>query len=319
MTKKLLFIAPDYYGFSKVVLNGLQTYGNFDVNYIASNLKWKYKSLSQHLHNCWSKTIFHKNLKQLWRDQYLMQLIDQQEAYDILLINAPYLLSDLVISYALKKAKKSIFFLWDSIEKIPMQKQYIDRFDKVYSFDKDDCEQYGLSLITNFYFAESNQRETRFDVAYLATCDKRMEDTKCVLEEIERENHTIKASIFLSKAYKRMPSMPQQVKVIREIIPFDRAYQFYLDSKAILDISHHNQRGLSFRPFEAIGLRKKLITTNENIIHYDFYRPNNVYVIKDLKNFQIPSDFFSSDFEELDDAIREKYHLRSWIQNITTV
>ena len=43
MKKKLLFIAPDYYGFNEVVLNGLKEYSDYEVTHIVSNLKYKYK------------------------------------------------------------------------------------------------------------------------------------------------------------------------------------------------------------------------------------------------------------------------------------
>ena len=61
------------------------------------------------------------------------------------------------------------------------------------------------------------------------------------------------------------------IEVIEKIVPFSKFYQFYLEGNIILDIAHPHQKGLSFRPYEAMGLRKKLITTNKDITNYDFY------------------------------------------------
>ena len=44
MKKKLLFIAPDYYDFDKVVLDGLLTYSGYEVMSLTSNFKYRYKN-----------------------------------------------------------------------------------------------------------------------------------------------------------------------------------------------------------------------------------------------------------------------------------
>ena len=49
-------------------------------------------------------------------------------------------------------------------------------------------------------------------------------------------------------------------------------------SKAILDINHPSQVGLTMRTFETLGANKKLITTNENIKIYDFFDKENIDV-----------------------------------------
>ena len=92
-----------------------------------------------------------------------------------------------------------------------------------------------------------------------------------------------------------------------------------MDSKIILDIAHSNQEGLSFRPYEAMGLRKKLITTNKSIVNYDFYNPNNIFLIEDVNNIVIPEEFFKSDYEDIDPSVRDKYYIKNWINKIINV
>ena len=62
-------------------------------------------------------------------------------------------------------------------------------------------------------------------------------------------------------------------------------------SNTILDIHHPKQTGLTMRTIEMIGMNKKIITTNKDIINYDFYNPNNILVI-DRKKIKINLDFF---------------------------
>lgn len=57
-----------------------------------------------------------------------------------------------------------------------------------------------------------------------------------------------------------------------------------------------------------------MITTNEDIINYDFYQPENIYVYDgkiDLKNV-----FFTHDYKEVNEQVYEKYSLRNWLKEI---
>ena len=60
--------------------------------------------------------------------------------------------------------------------------------------------------------------------------------------------------------------------------------------------------------------KKKLITTNEDVVNYDFYRPENIYVYKG--KIDLGDIFFEEDYKEVDQEIYEKYSLRSWLKEI---
>ncbi|WP_255495767.1 lipopolysaccharide core biosynthesis protein rfaS [Capnocytophaga sp. oral taxon 903] len=262
------------------------------------------------------KNSFRKKSKREKKDEYIkefIKFINESNDYDILLINAPYLLTNNQIEIALKKTKLSVVIFWDSIEKIPMQKKYLEDFDIIYSFEPDDCAKYHLKKITNFYFAESNNDSNNlYDVCYLATYDERIKVAERIFKYFDEHNISVKGKMFV----RRRQRLPKSIERIKEIIPFSKSYKYYLDSKIILDIAHPNQKGLSFRPYEAIGLRKKLITTNKDIVNYDFYNPNNIFVIEDIDNITIPLEFFKTDYQEIDIKLREKYHIKNWIHNI---
>ena len=69
------------------------------------------------------------------------------------------------------------------------------------------------------------------------------------------------------------------------------------------------------RSIEIIGLRRKFITTNRDIVNYDFYNPNNILVL-DRKNSIVDMSFFDKPYEMLPDEIYEKYSLRNWILEV---
>ena len=319
MKKKLLFIAPDYYGFNEVVLNGLKEYSDYEVTHIVSNLKYKYKSIGERIYNFFSKIFLGRNLKKEMKEKYIRNVINRYEYYDILLVNGPYTLTNKELSLALEKSKTSITIFWDSIEKIPMQKDYLDVFDIIYSFDPEDCKKYNLKRITNFYFIEDNNQNNLYDVAYLATYDDRIKDTEIIFKYFEKHNISVKGKMFIYKSDMNGQTFPENIEVINDIIPFSESYKHYLDCKIILDIAHPHQEGLSFRPYEAMGLRKKLITTNKDIVNYDFYTPNNIFVINDVNNFTIPDAFLKTDYQEIAEPIKSNYHIRNWVHNILSI
>lgn len=88
----------------------------------------------------------------------------------------------------------------------------------------------------------------------------------------------------------------------------------YSDSRCVLDSAQAGQLGLTIRVLEALGAKKKLITTNEDIINYDFYKPENIYVYKGRIDLDDP--FFEEEYKEVDQEIYEKYSLRNWLKEI---
>jgi len=62
-------------------------------------------------------------------------------------------------------------------------------------------------------------------------------------------------------------------------------------------------------------LEKKLITTNKDIVNYDFYNPNNIFVWDNIKT-EIPNDFLTTPYQPLSIPIFEKYSIKKWVKTI---
>lgn len=86
-------------------------------------------------------------------------------------------------------------------------------------------------------------------------------------------------------------------------------------TRAIIDIQHPKQSGLTIRTIEMLGLGKKLITTNEDIRNYDFYKQSNICVI-DRKMPCVDKMFFSSNYVELDKQVYEYYSISRWCLDV---
>jgi hypothetical protein len=86
----------------------------------------------------------------------------------------------------------------------------------------------------------------------------------------------------------------------------------------LIDLVNPVHEGLSFRVFEAIGFRKKLVTNHQDITGYDFYHPNNILVWHSQSNTHDLQRFLDLPYQNLPDEIYEKYGFAKWIERMLT-
>jgi hypothetical protein len=75
-------------------------------------------------------------------------------------------------------------------------------------------------------------------------------------------------------------------------------------SRAVLDIQHFKQTGLTMRTLETLGAGKKLITTNPDVREYDFYDEGRVMTI-DRSNpaESLNLEFFREDDRQVSESV----------------
>lgn len=94
----------------------------------------------------------------------------------------------------------------------------------------------------------------------------------------------------------------------------EKMNEIYEKSRCVLDSAQDGQIGLTIRVIEALGAKKKLITTNEDIVNYDFYCPENIYLYNG--KFDLDNIFFKSKYKRIDNVIYERYSLRNWLKEV---
>ncbi len=311
--KKILYAAPDHYGFYKVILKGLQNFTNYEVTFFKLNKEIpQYKYKGEKVLNFFTKNFFFYNTKKRRHAREYINRIKALEKYDILFINRPDIFTNKELTLISSKCSKTIVYYWDSFDKIKGQKETLSYFDVKYSFDKKDCKNHQLQKGHNFYFHTESLGIPEFDVFFLGTYDNRYPELTRILDILKNNGLKAQAKLFFAPDDEDIKIFRSDISVLEEIIPFDKAYKFNLNTRIILDIQHKNQVGLSFRPFEAMGLRKKLITNNAHIKEHDFYNPNNIFVITE-STYDIPNAFLTTPYVDVAPKILEKYSLKSWI------
>ncbi|AND64820.1 hypothetical protein AX766_10655 [Flavobacterium covae] len=316
--KKMLLIFPDYYHFDKVVLKGFKKYSDFEVIKITPNKNYYYRNFFEKILNFFSKTLFGTNLKKKYFVyKRIIKQINQHENYDFIFVNRPDILDKRHISLLHKKSNNVVALYWDSIDKIPGSKKTIPLFKKHVSFDKEDCLKYNFKFIPNFYFdiEKKEKNEKPHDIVFLGTYDKRIDDFINFYKKVKSSQIDIYAKIFDKKKEINPKNQIEGIEFTNKIIPFINSSKFYKNCHAILDLAHKNQRGLSFRPYEALGLKIKLITNNTDIVNYDFYHPNNIFVFEEINTDELIK-FLKLPYHELSTEIYLKYSQKKWIDNI---
>lgn len=83
-------------------------------------------------------------------------------------------------------------------------------------------------------------------------------------------------------------------------------------TRCIVDINAPNQTGLTLRPFDALFLKKKLLTNNTNIINTDFYEENNIYIFNE-NNMNGILEFMTKPYKDIPDRIVNQYEINQWL------
>ena len=87
------------------------------------------------------------------------------------------------------------------------------------------------------------------------------------------------------------------------------------ESKCILDIVGDTNKGVTYRPLEALVLKKKLITNLTDICKENFYNPQNVFIWNKDNTCDL-LDFINTDFVVVDDSIIDKHTFRYFLNKV---
>ncbi|AOC93289.1 hypothetical protein BB050_00133 [Flavobacterium anhuiense] len=312
---KITIISHDNWGYNQNIVKALQKRGHI-VNHIDFNtFKYKYPNFSYRIYNFFLKVFFKKNIKHI---HFGTEINNRLEAFGqiqdiILTIKGDFIDSKKILDFK-KYTKKSIAFFNDNIKRCPKIVSTISNFDEVYTFEKEDALKYNLKFITNFIYNESKLNTEgvfKYDVFNISSRDNRFRTICKIAKELKAKEISFKFIIHDKKNKLKDPN----IEFIPESIQVDLVNKLVNDSKLLLDIHRKEQNGLSFRVFESLGLQKKLITTNHNIVQYDFYNPKNILII-DEKNINFDIDFFRSSYEPIPDDIYKKYTIENWVETV---
>lgn len=320
--EKFLLVMPDYSDFPHLFLDNLKNAGFAPFLITDKVSKFKYKGLES-INNFLIKNIFRnkeykqKLIKRHFREELERRLSAIEGQLDYILVIRP---DNFPVSFIKKlktKTSKLIAYQWDGIEKFPEVKKYFDLFDTFFCFEKVK-NQNNIKSITNFYFdhlapfyKEYNKENPRlyFVGLYWKSREAKI-DT--FIDEISGFN--VDLSIFI-QYFTEPEKRNTKINYSKDRITFQDNLEFVKNSDILLDFVDPLHNGLSIRFFEALYYKKKIITDNVMVKNYDFYHPDNIFIVEN-NNYQNIEQFLNKPYYELPDEIVKKYGFSNWIREI---
>lgn len=310
-SKKITLIYPFAYGYIDFVVQALQSNPSITVTEIKTDtIRYVYPNVLVKILNGITK-LFGSNIKKKYFSQQIIQQV--KEPQDIIFVIRPDLLEDSLLAELKKNTNSFIAYYYDSCKKYPRQLEILRFFDEIYSYDREDIEQHHFLETSNFIYNETIEiQPIKYDIFNISSYDTRIDEIDKVSKILFGAGFSIYFVLFW---YEKLAY--QHLKSTTEYLTLSETKKLISQSKAMIDIQRTDQKGLSFRTFESLGYRKKLITTNAEVKKYNFYHPNNMLVIdSDNLDTEEVKNFLDLNYIEIPQDIIDQYTVKSFIQKI---
>jgi hypothetical protein len=108
---------------------------------------------------------------------------------------------------------------------------------------------------------------------------------------------------------------PAGIRLSTEPIAASDVHRITAASRAVVDIEHPRQRGLTMRTIETLLAGHKLVTTNAHVSQSDLYDPTRVCIV-DRKRPRIPHAFLDAPAHPVPDAVASRYTLDGFLDEL---
>lgn len=314
--KKILFIGIGFYDYEEAIVDEMKKCGA-DVTYKKlgyDNFEIKLTRRIKHLMK-FAISRMNKRLLQQINDNFDYVFVIKGDMCNIWFLEK------------LRQKMESTFIMyqWDSINRVKNFEENRKFFDYIYTFDKKDSLENKDLLFRPLFFRNefdldlnNSNCENDIDIYSISQFyDYRYELHKKIRGKYPNYKLVIKLKIgvlfYLKTKILRKITLDKDLVIYRTMTTSEN-FDYMKKSKAILDVTNPIQSGLTMRTLEAIGMKKKLITTNKDITNYEFYNSNNIYVLDE--NVIIDDRFLNKPYDNIDESIRNKYTLNQWIRDI---
>lgn len=314
--KKVIFLSMKFFNYEETISQSISKKG-FQCQLMYSEPEYSFfDSLIKKVDKDWF-------LKKT--EKYILSKLNDINECDYLIINFSPNLSDKSVELFRRKFPniKIIYYIWDSVDNFPNVLNIANCCDKVYSFDRHDCKEYGYTFLPLFYspINSHENKEKKYDYSMIFSIYPKKVSNYLLLKNALPDKKIAFKHIFVpKKMYYYYKSFFKEFKVLKKkdvkfySLSRKKVYDIFESSKVTIDCPLTNQRGLTMRTFEALSLGIKIVTTNEDIINYDFYNENNIFVVKNKEDV-VTEEFFDLPFDYSNSM--EKYSIDNFVKRLT--
>ena len=315
---------------SQTVAACLEYHGFEVVNFALDSLDFRYPNLRSRLAVLLKKTLGNRQAKkelmvELKRRQ-VQTAWNAHPQFDYALFIRSDIYPDSFLREVRRRSRVMVNYQWDGVNRFPDGRAQIGLFDRYYVFDPADIGAHDARLLpaTSFYFdhdlsglAPYNPAAPRFYFVGSHRAD-RLDAIRRFCRYAQQAGWQLDFHIVNPNQPEAAQDYPFDGVYFADDVPFADNLERARRSSVLVDFVISTHSGLSLRTFEALGYRKKLITTNAEIEKYDFYHPDNIFIWRggSLDGLQA---FIARPYHELPQEIYQKYSFGNWVRYVLDI
>ena len=320
--RKLLILSPRFFGYHDAILEA--------ANRIGVAAEWvDVRALNSVTYKAALKVApgLTRQITQGALEAALAQLDWSRPPTDILLIKG-----DGMTTATLEKlrarapAAKVTLYMWDGVDNVPGVMKIASKVDRRVTFDPVDATTLGWEFLPLFALRAicdpDPHIEMLWDWSFVGSIHS---DRHRILRKLAAAHpdthwriHAYVPTMLARAAYAlRDPGLllPGPVSVTHSVLATAEVQEISAHSRAIVDIQHPRQTGLTMRTIATLVAGYKLITTNHMLKMYDLYHPSRISVL-DRNNPRLDPDFLRMPFVPIPEVIAQSYHIDTWLSRL---
>ncbi|MCI6556932.1 hypothetical protein [Schaalia hyovaginalis] len=226
----------------------------------------------------------------------------------------------------LKKAAsfaRFIAYFWDSIGNCQRILENLNNFDRILSFEKSDCDEYGLLYLPLFCSSEyrtvatSGDRSKRLAACFVGSVHQieKFERVDAMVRDLRQAGLEVFTHYYMpsrSVAALRRLRHPIYRSADLRFKPMMRQsiLELYSEATAVIDSPQQNQEGFTMRSIEALMAGRRLLTTNAAIRDSVLYESGNVAIWTGPGS--VDPTFFRAPANPIPEKVINQFSLKCW-------
>ncbi len=270
------------------------------------------------------------SLTRRWTQSHFLRLIDtlpSRSVDHVLVIKGEGLNAGTVAHLRARQPCATLgLYLWDSVDNVKGTRSIAPLFDAISSFDPVDARENGWHYRPLFArqvaLSAPEQLHKDFDWCFIGTIHS---DRHKVITRLRRATSAHRSFVF---AYFQGSSVLRVRKLFDWTLwsaplgtlstvpmPAGEVAAVIARSRAVLDVEHPRQRGLTMRTIETLLTGKKLLSTNRHLIDCDLYDTTRAELI-DRHAPTLQQAFLDAPVRPVPPELRARYTCEAWIAEL---
>lgn len=315
--RRILFVGVGYFSYDTIIADGLRAMGA-EVEAVAERpaLLLQSHPLSSLINKL---GILRKCVQRRHENQLKAQLAGSN--FDTVLVLKGDSL-DIGFFDLLRRAHPKASFIlyqWDSINLVSNFAELRKRFDRCLTFDRGDVALDQTLIFRPLFF--SRQRTAieapPHGVVFVGSMHSdRLKLARAIKTHAEAQGVPVRIYVRVGLFNFLRQLIRGDLRNIHfRALPYETYVAWTRQAEAVLDFPHPMQTGLTMRTLEAIGLGKKIVTTNRDIVNYSFYDPESVCVLTE-EHPMIPDGFLNGTPAAYNPEIVKQFSLHQWLLDV---